>query len=203
MNICPTDYMCADIFTKFFTNKDKWKHALNLIGHCVPHELWTSGTSVAAASPVRADAPDESTSHYLVKLQEYLGYQHSPQRLRYYSKTYKDKVTIPWKSYLKVKHRYIKCVIAFDDDDKILDISPVARDFTTSIGGDVRIIVMHVDQRQARNTQIIASLPPQVQDIVTTARWDSVPAKEAIIHAPDGAHPIDVYFQTEKGGKNT
>ena len=36
MTICPTDYMCADIFTKFFTNNDTWRHALSLIGHCDP-----------------------------------------------------------------------------------------------------------------------------------------------------------------------
>ena len=32
--LCTTDYMSADIFTKFFTLKDKWLHAMRLIGHC-------------------------------------------------------------------------------------------------------------------------------------------------------------------------
>ena len=36
---CPTDRMCADIFTKSFTNAEKWYHACNLIGHVYPSQI--------------------------------------------------------------------------------------------------------------------------------------------------------------------
>ena len=183
MNICPTDYICADIFTKFFTNKDKWKHALSLIGHCDPQELWGKSTTAAAASPLWATAPTDSDADHLVKLHECLGHQHSPRRLRHYSKQYQDNKTISWKSYLKVKHRYVKCILMLDNNNDVISISPVPRNFDTTGAGPVTITVMHVDQRQARNSRILASLPQPIQDVIASERWDSIPAPEAILRA--------------------
>ena len=36
----PTDGMCADIFTKGFTDKSKWTHAINLISHIDPKRVF-------------------------------------------------------------------------------------------------------------------------------------------------------------------
>ena len=35
---CHTRAMAADVFTKFFVNKDKWKHAIGLIGMWHPED---------------------------------------------------------------------------------------------------------------------------------------------------------------------
>jgi len=37
-----TTEQAADIFTKGFTDRDKWRHAQSLINHFVPHEFWTA-----------------------------------------------------------------------------------------------------------------------------------------------------------------
>ena len=60
MTLCPTEYMSADIFTKFFTVKDKWLHAMRLIGHCDPQELWGKGASAAPAPAFTTEEPDET-----------------------------------------------------------------------------------------------------------------------------------------------
>ena len=40
VNPCPTDYMCADIFTKTFSNKQKWDQVTRLIAHVDPQLFW-------------------------------------------------------------------------------------------------------------------------------------------------------------------
>jgi len=60
---CPTDYMCADVFTKHFTNKAKWDHAIELIGHVDPQRLWSRrGRSPASGghSPERRGNEDKN-----------------------------------------------------------------------------------------------------------------------------------------------
>ena len=42
VNPCPTDYMCADIFTKTFTNKQKWEQVAKLIAHVDPQVFWSN-----------------------------------------------------------------------------------------------------------------------------------------------------------------
>ena len=43
LEYCPTDYMCADIFTKGFPLKDKWNLVLLNIAHLEPNEFWKGG----------------------------------------------------------------------------------------------------------------------------------------------------------------
>ena len=52
---CPTDYMCADVFTKPLTNKVKWDHAIELIGHVDPQRLW----SLAGVAPRPMGVPEK------------------------------------------------------------------------------------------------------------------------------------------------
>ena len=89
-----------------------------------------------------------------------------------------------------------------DTNNDVISISPVPRDFDTTGTGPVTIIVMHVDQRQARNACIFATLPQPIQDVIASERWDSIPAPEAILHANNKSAPIDIDFQADKGGKS-
>ena len=89
-------------------------------------------------------------------------------------------------------------MLNFDTD--VIGISPVPRHYTAPGSGPVRIVVIHTDQRQARNSRILASLPQPVQDIITSERWDSIPAPEAIICTHDKSAPVNVEFQAERGG---
>jgi hypothetical protein len=43
LQYCPTEYMCADVFTKHFLNVAKWEYAITLIGHVNPEKLWSRG----------------------------------------------------------------------------------------------------------------------------------------------------------------
>ena len=46
LQYCPTEFMCADVFTKHFTVKQKWDHAISLIGHVDSKRLWNRGSQI-------------------------------------------------------------------------------------------------------------------------------------------------------------
>ena len=52
---CDTKRMAADVFTKAFTNSQKWEHATSLIGLSRPGRFWPAGYplegAVSAACP--------------------------------------------------------------------------------------------------------------------------------------------------------
>jgi len=49
---CKTVDMCADVFTKHFTNQLTWKHVVSNIAHVVPEEMW--GKRLAGSPAVSA-----------------------------------------------------------------------------------------------------------------------------------------------------
>eukprot|EP00974_Lingulodinium_polyedra_P005181 488290-Lingulodinium_polyedra.AAC.1 len=49
-----SEHMCADIYTKLFTDVDKWAHACELIGVFDPHKL---GKIILAGGVERTDRP--------------------------------------------------------------------------------------------------------------------------------------------------
>ena len=54
VELCPTRLMAADIFTKGFTEVNKWVRACQLIGHVDPEVIWgkTWKTLPCAAAPI-------------------------------------------------------------------------------------------------------------------------------------------------------
>jgi hypothetical protein len=52
LECCPTDKMCADIFTKAFTVACKWWHACLLISHVKPDLFWVAGANTSKNAPV-------------------------------------------------------------------------------------------------------------------------------------------------------
>ena len=55
--------------------------------------------------------------------------------MRCYTKQYDNIQDIPWKSYLKVKHRYVKCVLMLNFDNDVIGISPCPRNYAAPGSG--------------------------------------------------------------------
>ena len=136
-----------------------------------------------------------------MRISECLGHQANPQHLRYFAKQFSKVSAIPWKSYLKVKHKYVRCVRLLDHNNEIFDALPVPRECPVRPLSTVTIVVIHTDRRQARNSRVLRSLPQPVQDIITSGGWDHTPSTENTPVAPVNASAIvNVEFQAERGG---
>jgi hypothetical protein len=55
LQYCPTEYMCADVFTKHFLNMAKWEYAVTLIGHVTPKSFGARGIRPRWGGKVRAN----------------------------------------------------------------------------------------------------------------------------------------------------
>ena len=49
---CRTDHMCADIFTKHFTNLPKWQQVLGNIAHVNVKSTWGQAAGQPASDPI-------------------------------------------------------------------------------------------------------------------------------------------------------
>ena len=107
--------MCADIFTKFFVKKEKWDHALNLIGHCDLKDIW--GVSAASAAPIWQDTiaskSSQNSVHAANKLRTLLRRAErrattkihtSPKTMRLWARYLNEKDNIVWPRFVRQKH---------------------------------------------------------------------------------------------------
>ena len=168
MKVCPTDYMSADIFTKFFIKKDKWEHALRLIGHCDPKELWGSDSAPALWDTISGTSSSHDAEAVLARRMRRIK---PTVRVKFWTKDLHDVKVISRNSMGSMRWQHVHAVVIQSNEGEVIDILSMPRDYTLRRPQSVKIICIHSDPKFSRNGKERSQLAPSLQTIVGNGGW--------------------------------